>query len=162
MKKNNKTYSNRKGNLAKYLLFLFLAILLLGGIYYVSKIANGESSIFPPTGWKQEETEYVTPATGDTIFLKGLYVNEEDQNKLIPIAIDEEKITLSADGLFLQEGEEIGKGIDLNGCKPQIFTIMKGSRAELSTCTMDMGASWFILYMDNGSLKIVTTTWSGL
>ncbi len=160
MKRSKQKFSNYKINLAKYLLLIFLVILLLSGIYYVLKITNSKLDIFSSTGWKNEKTEYVTPKIGNPIFLKGFTADEKDQNKLIPLTIDNEEITLSVDGLYLQEDNK--RGIELEKCKSQTFTVTKVSKAKLYTCTMDTGISWLISYMDNGTLEIVTTTWSGL
>jgi len=63
------------------------------------------------------------------------------------ISYNDEEVTFTAEHLGLKIGDEIlTDTIDLDGCGTQNFTVKKGSRVELYTCTMDAGTFYLIEY----------------
>ena len=61
--------------------------------------------------------------------------------------IDQDKLSLMVDGLYLKQGENLNKtGTNLRGCKLNLFTINKDEKVKLSTCSFDMGTTWEIVY----------------
>jgi len=108
----------------------------------------------PWTGWNEkqpmDEVTNEIPEKAKNIVLTGLTFTEN--HTLTVLDVNTEEVHLEADRLLLKQGEAIKvEGINLMECKnidfSIDFTIQRGEKVELNTCSMDAGVTWTITYV---------------
>jgi len=144
----------REKSKARLLMFIVLGLIFAGLVIFFATGQPQSAGTLQVdeqawTGSSEEQNPKKTvftgqPAVGNTVNLRQL---NGDRLPLTIKSVDSDQIRLTVNGVSLKQGSALQeKGIDLNGCKNQDFTLRRGERAELHTCTTDAGKTWLLEY----------------
>jgi len=104
----------------------------------------------PWSGWSRgqppKETSFVTVASSG----QKVVVPYSGEVKDFLFRIDDfsqKQVTLTVNGVSVNQGDRIGKGYSLRDCGRHTLTLSFLETAELHTCTLDGGVSWSITYL---------------